>query len=125
MENHLDSPNQNPRVVSARPLHPSVSTPQPLPAPQVLVWNLALVGKGEESHAVDPSCFYSWGRPEAEVPLRSAHDSPLATVTKSTQFHVGEPRGVEGNRASRFDTELPGLKDSQATVISLEGSVFV
>lgn len=48
----------------------------------------------------------------------------LGNVTEVTKFHVEEQGSIKENRASHFGTELPGLKDSQATVISFEDSVL-
>ena len=45
------------------------------------------------------------------------------SVTKVTRLYLEEP-GDNEKRASYFGIELPGLKDSQATVISCEGSVL-
>ena len=45
------------------------------------------------------------------------------SVPKVTRLYVEEP-GDNEKRASYFGIELPGLKDSQATVTSCEGSIL-
>lgn len=67
----------------------------PYPPPQVLVWNLALGGKGEGSYSVDPSFSRPSASSEVEIHLRPAMIPQSDSVTKATRFHMEEPRGVE------------------------------
>lgn len=74
------------------PLYPSFSSLHPSPTFQILVWNLALVSRGEGSHSVDPSS-YSYTRPEIESHLNHIPSNPLGqpmitqsdNVTKATK----------------------------------------
>lgn len=67
----------------------------PYPPPQVLVWDLALGGKGEGSYSVDPSFSRPSASSEVEIHLRTAMIPQSDSVTKATRFHREESRGIE------------------------------